>query len=62
MDCVACGSAAVTERPERTAQGYRRFRCRDCGKQYNERSGTVLNHAQYPSDVAVLHGSAERTQ
>ena len=54
MDCVACNSAEVTERPERTAQGYRRFRCRTCGKQYNERSGTVLNHAQYPSDVIAL--------
>jgi putative transposase len=54
MDCVACGSAAVTERPERTAQGYRRFRCRDCGKQYNERSGSLLNHTQYPSDVIAL--------
>jgi putative transposase len=32
MDCVGCGSAAVTERPDLTAQGYRRFRCRDCGK------------------------------
>ena len=28
MQCIACGSAAVTERPERTGQGYRRFRCR----------------------------------
>jgi putative transposase len=54
MDCVACGSAAVTERPEHTARGYRRFRCRDCGKQFNERSGTLLNHAQYPSDVVAL--------
>jgi putative transposase len=54
MDCVACGSSEVTERPERTAQGYRRFRCRTCSKQYNERSGTVLNHAQYPSDVIAL--------
>src|SRR3954451_1420457 len=54
MDCVACGSAAATERPERTAQGYRWFRCRDCGKQYNERSGGLLNHAQYPSDVIAL--------
>jgi putative transposase len=86
MDCVACGSAAVTERPERTpsagfpaahaagtfasfARGYRRFRCHDCGnhdcgnhdcgnhdcgKQYNERSGTLLNHAQYPSEVIAL--------
>src|SRR5215204_6159311 len=54
MRCLACGSAAVTERPERTAQGYRRFRCRSCGKQFNERTGTVLNRAQYPSDVIAL--------
>ena len=54
MECVCCGSAAVTERPERTAQGYRRFRCRDCGRQFNERSGGLLNRAQYPSDIIAL--------
>ena len=54
MDCVACGSAAVTERPDRTARGYRRFRCRERGKQYNERSGGLLDHIQYPSDVIAL--------
>jgi transposase-like protein len=54
MDCVCCGSAAVTERPECTAQGYRRFRCRDCGKQFNERSAGLLNRTQYPSDVIAL--------
>src|SRR3712207_7937370 len=54
MDCVCCGSTAVTERPERTARGYRRFRCRDCGRQFNERSGGLLNRAQYPSDVLAL--------
>jgi putative transposase len=54
MPCVVCGSAAISERPERTAQGYRRFRCRACGKQFNERSAGVLNRAQYPSDVVAL--------
>lgn len=54
MRCIGCGSGAVTERPERTAQGYRRFRCRTCGKQFNERSGSLLNRAQYPSDVIAL--------
>ena len=54
MRCIGCGSAAVTERPERTAQGYRRFRCRACGKQFNERTGGLLNRAQYPSDVIAL--------
>jgi putative transposase len=54
MRCLTCGSAAVTERPERTAQGYRRFRCRACGEQVNERTGGLLNRAQYPSDVIAL--------
>jgi transposase-like protein len=44
----------VTERPEHTAQGYRRFRCRACGKQLNERTGGLLNRTQYPSDVIAL--------
>ena len=54
MDCVRCGSAVVTERPERTTRGYRRFRCRCCGTQFNERSGDLLNRVQYPSDVVAL--------
>ena len=54
MQCVRCGSVAVTERPERTVHGYRRFRCRDCAKQFNERSDSLLNRSQYPSDVIAL--------
>lgn len=54
MRCIGCGSEAVTQRPERTAQGYRRFRCRSCGKQFNERTGAVLNRTQYPSGVIAL--------
>jgi len=45
------GQASVSER---TAQGYRRYRCGDCGKQFNERSAGLLNRAQYPSDVIAL--------
>src|SRR5688500_20370337 len=54
MRCIACESEAVTERSERTAQGYRRFRCRVCGKQFHERTGGLLNRTQYPSDVIAL--------
>src|SRR3954453_19956327 len=54
MKCIECGSTAVTERPECTAQGYRRFRCRECGKQFNERSAGLLNRTQFPSDVTAL--------
>jgi DNA-directed RNA polymerase subunit RPC12/RpoP len=45
MECVGCGSVAVTERPDLTAQGYRGFRCRDCGKH------GILSRASLPSDI-----------
>ena len=54
MDCVGCGSAAVTERRDLTAQGYRRFRCRDCATQFNERSNGILNRASLPSDIIAF--------
>jgi putative transposase len=54
MDCVCCGSEAVTDRLEVTAQGYRRFRCRDCGRQFNERSGGVLTRTSLPSDIIAF--------
>ncbi len=54
MDRVACGSASMMERPERTARGYRLFRYRDRGKVYNERSGRVLNRTHYLSNATTL--------
>jgi len=44
----------VTERPNHTAQGYRRIRCRQCGNHVNGRNGSLLNRTQYPSDVIAL--------
>src|ERR1700739_4683364 len=54
MRCPRCRSTTVRERPERTAQGYGRFRCLDCTKQFNERSSGSLNRTQYPSDMIAL--------
>jgi putative transposase len=54
MRCPACRSTPISERPERTTQRYRRFRCGSCSKQFNERSGGAVNRAQYPSDVIAL--------
>ncbi|MBV8937518.1 MAG: IS6 family transposase [Alphaproteobacteria bacterium] len=34
--------------------GIPRVRCRDCGKQFNERSAGRLNRTQYPSHVIAL--------
>ncbi len=54
MECPYCQSATTTERPETTARGYRRFRCRACARGFNERTGSVLNRVQYPPDVVCL--------
>jgi len=54
MDCRHCGAARTIERLECTELGYRRFRCRECGREFNERAGTPLNRLQYPSDVVCL--------
>jgi putative transposase len=54
MWCPHCESAETTERRERTALGYRRFRCRTCKREFNERTGTSFNHLQYPTDIVCL--------
>ena len=54
MDCPHCGSAATTERSVRTTLGYRKFRCRHCGRGFNERTGTPYNLLQYPTDIVLL--------
>jgi putative transposase len=54
MTCPHCESTATTERSDRTALDYRRFRCRDCKRVCNERTGTPFNRLQYPTDVVCL--------
>src|SRR5712692_1239085 len=54
MRCPHCESSATVERRERTELGYRRFRCRECRREFNERTGTRFNHLQYPTDVVCL--------
>jgi len=54
MRCPHCESADTVERPERTELGYRRVRCRTCKRECNERTGTHVNHLQYPTDVVCL--------
>jgi putative transposase len=54
MTCPHCQSTTTTERPDRTALGYRRFRCRACTHGFNERTGTLFNYLEYPTDVVCL--------
>jgi putative transposase len=54
MTCPHCESTATIERADRTELGYHRFRCHDCGRVFNERTGTPFNRLQYPTDVVCL--------
>jgi putative transposase len=54
MTCPHCQSSHTQARPQRTELGYRRFRCRTCGREFNERTGTPFNRLQYPTDVVCL--------
>ena len=54
MECPYCESSTITERPETTVRGYRRFRCRVCERGFNERTGSVFNRVHYPPDVICL--------
>ena len=54
MTCPHCESPATTKRQGQTSLGSRRFRCRSCGRRFNERSGTPLNDLQYATDVVLL--------
>ena len=54
MNCPHCQSSSTSEQEGRTVHGFRRFRCRDRGRRYNERTGTVLNRVQVPTDIVFL--------
>ena len=54
MDCPHCHSSSTIERQGRTVHGFRRFRCRECGRRFNERTGTALNRVQVPTDIMFL--------
>src|SRR5512132_2758514 len=54
MNCPHCHSSSTSEREGRTVHGFRRFRCRECGRRFNERTGTVLNRVQVPTDIVCL--------
>ena len=55
MNCPHCHSSSIAEQEELTVHGFRRFRCRECGRRYNERTGTALNRVR-PNRHHVPHG------
>ena len=54
MNCPHCHSSSTTEREGRTVHGFRRFRCREGARRFNERTGTALNPIQVLTDIMFL--------
>ncbi|MBD3886897.1 NmrA family NAD(P)-binding protein [Phormidium tenue FACHB-886] len=49
MNCPDCCSAHTTRLQRRTNLGYALFRCRDCHRTLNERTGTPFNFIEVPN-------------
>ena len=54
MNCPHCHSLVTTQIAKKTSLGYRTFHCSECQRKFNERTGTVYNHLQFPTDVVML--------
>jgi transposase-like protein len=54
MQCPFCGSSEICSLKQLTVLGYPKFRCRGCGRRFNERTGTIFNYLEFPSDVVLL--------
>ena len=54
MNCPYCASTSTTQLARKSSLGYKVFRCRACTRVFNERTGTVFNHLQFPTDIVLL--------
>ena len=54
MECPVCGSSEIRSLKQRTVLGYPKFRCQGCGRRCNERTGTLFNFLELPTDLVLL--------
>ena len=51
MTCPHCQTDHTQKLDGATDLGYSRFRCRRCGRRFNERTGTPFIHLEFPTDI-----------
>jgi putative transposase len=51
MTCPHCQTDDTRKLDGATDLGYCRFRCRRCGRRFNERTGTPFNRLEFPTDI-----------
>ena len=54
MKCPHWQSTQTHPSTNTTKLGYHVFKCHGCGRTFNERTGTVFNHLQFPTDIVLL--------
>jgi putative transposase len=54
MNCPYCTCPTTKEQSKKTALGYRVFRCSTCKRLFNERTNTLFNSLEYPTDIVLL--------
>jgi transposase-like protein len=54
MNCPHCLSLSTTQLARKTSLGYPTFRCSQCRRKFNERTGTLFNYLTFPTDIVLL--------
>ena len=54
MPCPHCASLTTACQRKTTALGYQIFRRAACRRSVNERTGTLFNFLEYPTDIVLL--------
>jgi len=54
MKCYHCKSTNLLHLKDKTSLGCEQYRCRECNRRFNERTGTRFNRLQYPADIVML--------
>lgn len=51
MDCPHCQSTSVSSLQRKTSLGYDMYRCKECRRTFNERTDTLFNFIEVPTDI-----------
>jgi transposase-like protein len=51
MNCPHCQASQTRKLAETTDLGYAVFRCGQCQRKFNERTGSPFNHLEFPTDI-----------
>ena len=56
MKCPYCAASTTKKRTKKTELGYATFFCPTCQRLFNERTGTLFNYLETPTDIVFLVG------